>query len=209
MHTSESSLNATYPQSQPPSCIGQSPWSNASNLTLSDEYSPISAAIDHDLALNPRELSRHRSTQSLGHRYTASNSTVQMVLSNPREHSPPRSTQSLGHRHTSSDSTVQMGPFPPLYLHHSNSTSSLLRTRVATQAMVEANARRRVHQPQFECECGQRFTAQFSLKREFSNKVLLLSPFYRRLLRSPAVAYGRTPICLRYPWMWPEVLQQQ
>ncbi|KIM64315.1 hypothetical protein SCLCIDRAFT_1213414 [Scleroderma citrinum Foug A] len=44
--------------------------------------------------------------------------------------------------------------------------SSLPRTRVATQAMLEANARHRAHLAQFECsECGQKFTAQFSLKR--------------------------------------------
>lgn len=71
------------------------------------------------------------------------------------------------------------GPDPlPVSNHHSNPISSLPRTRVATQAMLEANARRRAHPAQFECsECGQKFTAQFSLKREFSNEVLLLSLF--------------------------------
>lgn len=40
---------------------------------------------------------------------------------------------------------------------------------VASKAMLEANGRRRRHPAQFVCpDCGQTFTALFSLKREFS-----------------------------------------
>ncbi|KAF9223644.1 hypothetical protein BS17DRAFT_704561 [Gyrodon lividus] len=48
-----------------------------------------------------------------------------------------------------------------------SSLSSFSRPRpVASQAMLEANSRRRRHPAQFKCEeCGQTFTALFSLKR--------------------------------------------
>ncbi|KAI6042501.1 hypothetical protein EDC04DRAFT_2658441 [Pisolithus marmoratus] len=50
--------------------------------------------------------------------------------------------------------------------HHRSYSASSQRTRIATQAMLDANERRRVHEAQFECEeCHQTFTAQFSLKR--------------------------------------------
>ena len=149
---SESSIYIGYPPSPSPSCNdSQSPLTPSSELSFSDiEYSPNSPATPDDGApFYTRELSR------------------------------PRSAQPLGHRYTSSDSIAPMELLPPVSNHHrSNSMSSLPRTRVATAAMLDANARRRVHPAQFECsECGQQFTAQFSLKREFSNEVLLLSPF--------------------------------
>lgn len=134
---SESSLYI-YPPSPSPSCNdSQSPLTPASEFSLSDvEYSPASPVTPNDGA----------------------------PFYGP---SRPRSAQPLGHRYTSSDSIAPMELHPPVSNHHrSNSMSSLPRTRVATQAMLEANARRRVHPPQFVCsECGQQFTAQFSLKR--------------------------------------------
>ncbi|KAL4075078.1 hypothetical protein V8B97DRAFT_1867985 [Scleroderma yunnanense] len=74
----------------------------------------------------------------------------------------------LGHRHASSESiaTAELLSLPPTGHHRSHSMSSLPRARVATQAMLEANERRRRHPAQFKCpECQQEFTAQFSLKR--------------------------------------------
>jgi len=141
---SESSLYPEYPSSPASSYNGsQSPLSPSSELSFFDD-SPASPV-------------------------TPDEGTPFYALSRPR------SAQPLGHRYTSSDSIAPMELHPPVSNHHrSNSMSSLPRTRVATQAMLEANARRRVHPPQFVCsECGQQFTAQFSLKREFSNEVLL------------------------------------
>lgn len=73
------------------------------------------------------------------------------------------------HRHTSSESVATrdliLSPRVPGH-HRSHSAPSISRGRIATQAMLDANARRRVHDAQFTCvECQQTFTAQFSLKR--------------------------------------------
>jgi hypothetical protein len=74
------------------------------------------------------------------------------------------------HQSRSSDSAI-----PPAFLdvqvghhHRSRSLSSLSPSprQVASQAMLEANTRRRRHPAQHKCEtCGQTFTAAFSLKR--------------------------------------------
>jgi len=150
-----------FPPSPSPPCNGsQSPLSPSSELSFFDD-SPASPVTPDD-GTPFYALSRHRSAQPLGHRYTSSDSIAPMELH------PPVSNH-----------------------HHSNSMSSLPRTRVATQAMLEANARRRVHPPQFVCsECGQQFIAQFSLKRKFSNEVLLLSPIQRHF---PQVTSSRIP----------------
>lgn len=73
------------------------------------------------------------------------------------------------HRHMSSESvaTGDLTLSPRVLGHHrSHSTPSASRPCIATQAMLQANERRRKHEPQFRCdECQQTFTAQFSLKR--------------------------------------------
>ncbi|KIJ11965.1 hypothetical protein PAXINDRAFT_15149 [Paxillus involutus ATCC 200175] len=74
--------------------------------------------------------------------------------------------------HPSSDSAISTVAFLEAQGSHQrsrslSSLSSLSRPRpVASQAMLEANSRRRRHPAQFNCdECGQTFTALFSLKR--------------------------------------------
>ncbi|KAI6025853.1 hypothetical protein F5J12DRAFT_780637 [Pisolithus orientalis] len=73
------------------------------------------------------------------------------------------------HRHTSTESVATRDLILPPRVpghHRSHSAPSISRGRIATQAMLDANARRRVHDAQFTCgECHQTFTAQFSLKR--------------------------------------------
>ena len=147
---SESSPYAGYPPSSSPSCSdSQPPLTPASELSFPDvEYSPTSVATPDDGArFYPGGPSKHRFAQPLGHSCSSSIAPMELLPPGPNHH-------------------------------RSNSMSSLPRTRVATQTMLEVNAHRRAHPAQFECsECGQKFTAQFSLKREFSNEVLLLIPF--------------------------------
>lgn len=51
-------------------------------------------------------------------------------------------------------------------LHRSHSGSSVHRTHIASQAVRQANERRRVHEAQFKCdECQQTFTTPFALNR--------------------------------------------
>lgn len=131
--------NSLRPDSPASSYYGsQSPVSNYSDLS-DNEYSPNSPRTPDDgTPFYERVLVRPSSAQHLGHRYTSSDSIHPSELLAPTP----------GH-------------------HRSNSMSSLPRARVATTAMLDANARRRVHPAQFQCsECGQQFTAQFSLKRE-------------------------------------------
>lgn len=76
------------------------------------------------------------------------------------------SSASLRHRHSPSDPTFYLQP-PATGTRHvrSRSESSMARP-VASQAMLDANQRRRRHEASHMCvECGQTFTAVFSLKR--------------------------------------------
>lgn len=79
------------------------------------------------------------------------------------------SSASLGHRHSPSDSTFYLQP-PAIARHvRSHSESSMTRP-VASQAMLEANQRRRRHEATYRCdECRQTFTAVFSLKRHMQS----------------------------------------
>ncbi|KAI6125087.1 hypothetical protein EDD16DRAFT_1703427 [Pisolithus croceorrhizus] len=95
----------------------------------------------------------------------------------PEENSYPASPCSTGYfghhpysrpHHMSSESIATSVILPPRVLghHRSHSTPSTSRSCIATQAMLQANERRRKHEAQFKCdECHQTFTAQFSLKR--------------------------------------------
>ncbi|KAG6332769.1 hypothetical protein ID866_6325, partial [Astraeus odoratus] len=135
-------LPSTPPSPSSPYNGSQSPASQFSDFALSDAEcgSPLSPATPDDYMISPASTGpiRHRGPYPF-----------------------------LGHRHTSSESIATKELLPPSTLghHRSQSMSSVPRARVATQAMLEANERRRRHQPQFQCsECGQEFTAQFSLK---------------------------------------------
>lgn len=77
------------------------------------------------------------------------------------------SSASLQHHHSPSDPTFYLQP-PAIGTRHirSRSESSMVRP-VASQAMLDANQRRRRHEATHMCnECGQTFTAVFSLKRK-------------------------------------------
>lgn len=78
------------------------------------------------------------------------------------------SSASLRHHHSPSDSTFYLQP-PAVGSRHVRSHSESSMTRpVASQAMLDANQRRRRHNATHRCdECGQTFTAVFSLKRKF------------------------------------------
>ncbi|KAI6121853.1 hypothetical protein F5141DRAFT_1061459 [Pisolithus sp. B1] len=69
----------------------------------------------------------------------------------------------------SSDSGATSDPMSQLHipsLHRSYSGSSAHRTHIASQAVRQANERRRVHEAQFKCdECQQTFTTPFALNR--------------------------------------------
>jgi hypothetical protein len=76
------------------------------------------------------------------------------------------SSASLRHHHSTSDSSFYLQP-PPTGTRHIRSHSESSTSRpVASQAMLDANQRRRRHEATHQCEeCGQTFTAVFSLKR--------------------------------------------
>lgn len=80
------------------------------------------------------------------------------------------SSASLRHHHSPSDSTFYLQP-PAVGSRHVRSHSESSMTRpVASQAMLEANQRRRRHDATHRCdECGQTFTAVFSLKRHMQS----------------------------------------
>lgn len=80
------------------------------------------------------------------------------------------SSASLRHHHSPSDPTFYLQP-PAIGSRHirSRSESSMVRP-VASQAMLDANQRRRRHEATHVCdECGQTFTAVFSLKRHMQS----------------------------------------
>ncbi|KAG2149054.1 uncharacterized protein EDB93DRAFT_357198 [Suillus bovinus] len=79
------------------------------------------------------------------------------------------SSASLRHHHSPSDPTFYLQP-PDAPRHvRSHSESSMARP-VASPAMLDANQRRRRHQASHKCdECGQTFTAVFSLKRHMQS----------------------------------------
>lgn len=80
------------------------------------------------------------------------------------------SSASLRHHHSPSDPTFYLQP-PAIGTRHirSRSESSMVRP-VASQAMLVANQRRRRHDATHICdECGQTFTAVFSLKRHMQS----------------------------------------
>lgn len=75
------------------------------------------------------------------------------------------------------DSILPPGSLGPATHRRSKSSPSARREPVASKAMLEANSRRRRHPAQFQCEdCGQTFTALFSLKRESACSVTRLYP---------------------------------
>lgn len=86
------------------------------------------------------------------------------------------SSASLRHHHSPSDPTFYLQP-PAIGSRHIRSRSESSMTRpVASPAMLDANQRRRRHEATHRCdECGQTFTAVFSLKRKFylANYLLL------------------------------------
>jgi hypothetical protein len=80
------------------------------------------------------------------------------------------SSASLRHHHSPSDPTFYLQP-PAIGSRHirSRSESSMVRP-VASPAMLDANQRRRRHEATHRCEeCGQTFTAVFSLKRHMQS----------------------------------------
>lgn len=80
------------------------------------------------------------------------------------------SSASLRHHHSPSDPTFYLQP-PATGIRHIRSHSESSTSRpVASQAMLEANQRRRRHEATHICdECGQTFTAVFSLKRHMQS----------------------------------------
>lgn len=80
------------------------------------------------------------------------------------------SSASLRHHHSPSDPTFYLQP-PATGARHIRSRSESSTTRpVASPAMLDANQRRRRHEATHIChECGQTFTAVFSLKRHMQS----------------------------------------
>lgn len=79
------------------------------------------------------------------------------------------SSASLRHHHSSSDPFYLQPPATGSRHVRSHSESSMSRP-VASQAMLDANQRRRRHEATHVCEeCGQTFTAVFSLKRHMQS----------------------------------------
>ncbi|KAG8213132.1 hypothetical protein J3R82DRAFT_11536 [Butyriboletus roseoflavus] len=157
------------------------------------------ATTSADGRLSPSTLGSpiHSPTSSFGSSLSPSSLYDSFALSDSESPLPPSPATpdqqffwpSQGLNHHSSDSLVlhpsmesfsddsvpssslgpEFGPQRP----RSTSSISSRPGPVATKAMLEANSRRRRHPAQFECpECGQTFTALFSLKREFPRILL-------------------------------------
>ncbi|KAI6107958.1 hypothetical protein F5141DRAFT_88542 [Pisolithus sp. B1] len=130
---------------------------------------------------SPSPSSSYNGSQSPGSVHSEFSSDIEHMSlpssATPEENSYPASPCSIdyfGHlpysrpHHMSSESIATSDILPPRVLghHRSRSTPSTSRSCIATQAMLQANERRRKHEAQFRCEeCHQTFTAQFSLKR--------------------------------------------
>jgi hypothetical protein len=145
------------PPSPPPETAVNSPFTPVFTPSPTSSYgSPSPSPISHELPQSPWS--------------TSSDGSVSPMVP-PSGLSRRESSASLRHRHSPSDPTIFGHTLqPPTAARHIRSHSESSTTRpVASQAMLEANQRRRRHDATHVCnECGQTFTAIFSLKRKFS-----------------------------------------
>lgn len=145
-----------------PSCLGSPIPSPASSFGSSLSLSPSSlhdsiAFSDSESPLSPSPVTPDQQYPWGFNHHSSDSLVLHSFLESISDDSDPSS--SLG---------PQTGPQRP------RSKSSPSRPGpVASKAMLEANSRRRRHPAQFGCpDCGQTFTAQFSLKREFPRILL-------------------------------------
>lgn len=156
----ESAATASVDGRLSPSCLGSpipSPTSSfGSSLSPSSLHDSI-ALSDSEPPLSPSPVTPDQ-PYPWGFNHQSSDSLVLHPFMGPFSNDPVPSS-SMG---------LQPGPSRP------RSRSSPSRHGpVASKAMLEANSRRRRHPAQFGCpDCGQTFTAQFSLKREFPRILL-------------------------------------
>jgi len=145
------------PPAVPRNTAVSSPYSPVFPPSPSSSYGSLSPSpIGHESPLSPWSITSPSSEGSLS------------PMVPPLGLSRRDSSASLRHHHSSSDPsffghTLQ----PPAAARHIRSHSESSMTRpVASQAMLEANQRRRRHEASHKCdECGQTFTAIFSLRR--------------------------------------------
>lgn len=139
------------------------------NTTVSSPYTPVFAPSPTSSygspSLSPLGYGSPQSPWS-NTSPSSDGSVSPMVL--PLGLSRPKSSASLRHHHSPSDSSLFGHTLqPPAAGRHVRSHSESSMTRpVASPAMLEANQKRRRHEATHVCkECGQTFTAIFSLKR--------------------------------------------
>lgn len=151
----------------PPSPPPTVPRNTAVNSPYTPVFAPSPSSSCGSPALSPIGYGSPQSPWSITSP-SSDGSVSPMIL--PLGLSRRESSASLRHHHSPSDPllfghTLQ----PPAAGRHVRSHSESSMTRpVASQAMLEANQKRRRHEATHICsECGQTFTAIFSLKRKF------------------------------------------
>lgn len=137
------------------------------NMRLIPVYTPSPSSSYATLSPSPS----HESPSSPWSEITTPSSEGSMSPMIPHlSLSRRESSASLRHHHSPSDPTFYLQP-PDVGTRHIRSRSESSMTRpVASQAMLDANQRRRRHEATHRCdECGQTFTAVFSLKRHMQS----------------------------------------